>query len=261
MQALYSVAGVVGPGIAGLMVSKLGYVTPLLTNAATFAALALLPAFLVLPFHGREIGRRERGDIWIGLQIVRSEPVIRALTILLFCLTVVLGAFDVAILFFILGDLHSTQFTYGLVTSVFAAGGFVAALINERRDVSEAQLPVNIIAGALMAGIGVLLTGFVWHLALLLPTFALAGIGGSTLTAYATALILQRAPELSRARVISAVQAVMSIAALMALAVAGAVVSVIDPRFAILLSGAICLLVVGVLAPTLRRSSRPAADI
>jgi MFS family permease len=72
MQALYSVAGVVGPGIAGLMVSNLGYVTPMLTNAATFAVLALVPIFLVLPFHGRERGPRQRGDVWIGLQIVRS---------------------------------------------------------------------------------------------------------------------------------------------------------------------------------------------
>jgi MFS family permease len=187
--------------------------------------------------------------------------VIRALTILLFCLIVVLSAFDVAILFFILGDLHGTQFTYGLVSSVLAGGSFIAALINERRDVGEAQLPINIIAGALMAGIGVLLTGFAWHWALLIPTLALAGMGGSTLTAYASALVLQRAPEASRARVISALQAVTSIASLVALAIAGAVVSVIDPRIAIILSGALCLLVVGVLAPTLRRPSRPAADI
>jgi hypothetical protein len=55
MQALYTVAGVVGPGIAGLMVGKLGYVTPMLANAVTF---------------------------------------------------VVLGVFDVAIRFFIFGDLH-----------------------------------------------------------------------------------------------------------------------------------------------------------
>jgi MFS family permease len=154
MQALYSVAGVVGPGIAGLMVSNLGYVTPMLTNAATF---------------------------------------------------VVLGVFDVAIRSFIFGDLHSTQFTYDLVTSVFA--------------------------------------------------------DGSTLTAYASALVIQRAPKASRARVISALQAVTSIASLVALAIAGAVVSLIDPRIAIILSGALCLLVVGVLAPTLRRPSRPAADI
>lgn len=70
MQALYALAGMAGPGIAGLMVSQFGYVTPMLTNAATFALLALVPTFLTLPFHARDRGARQRGDVWAGLQIV-----------------------------------------------------------------------------------------------------------------------------------------------------------------------------------------------
>ena len=70
MMASYALAGIAGPGIAGIMVSKFGYITPMITNAATFAVLAIVPAFLVLPFHARERGHRQRGDVWVGLQIV-----------------------------------------------------------------------------------------------------------------------------------------------------------------------------------------------
>jgi len=47
-QALYSLAGLVGSGLAGLMVGKFGYVAPMVTDAVTFTVLALAPAFFAL---------------------------------------------------------------------------------------------------------------------------------------------------------------------------------------------------------------------
>ena len=255
IQALYALAWMAGPGVAGLMVSSLGYATPMLANAATFAGLALVPMFLVLPLHARERGPRTRGEVWVGLQIVRQEPVIRALTILLFSLVIALGAINVADLFFVLDDLHASTFIYGLTGSVFAAGQLVAALVNERREVKQARLPVNVIMGSLMLGLGILLTGFAWHWSLLLFTLPLAGVGSSTLNAYAFALILQRAPEASRGRVSSAVQGVASVGLLASLAIGGAIVSLIDPRIVILISGAACLLVLVVLSPAFLSAS------
>lgn len=255
MMASSALAGIAGPGIAGIMVGKFGYVTPMITDAATFAVIAIVPAFLVLPFRARDRGPRQRGDVWVGLQIVRNEPVIRALTILGFSLNVTVGIYSVAELFFALDDLHASMFIYGLVGSTFAAGVLAAALVNERRDVSQARLPINIIAGGLLASLGVFLTGVAWHWALLFPTAALAGIGAGTLNAYFFALILQRAPDESRGRVSSAVQGVSSAGQIASLALGGVVVSVIDPRIAILLSGTACFVVLGVLSSTVLGAS------
>lgn len=264
MQALYALAGIAGPAVAGLMVSTLGYVSPMIADAATFALITLVPMFLTLPFHARERGPRVRGDVWVGLQVVRNEPVIRALTILGFSLNVTVGMFSVGELFFVLNNLHATTFIYGLVGSTFAGGALLAAVINERREVSQERLPANVIAGALMAGLGVFLTSLSWHWALLFPTAALAGIGASTLNAYFFALMLQRAPDASRGRVTSAVQGVTSAGQIASFAIGGVVVSVIDPRIAILLSGLACLAMTGLLAPTvlgaLRRNPTDEVD-
>ena len=256
MQALYALAGIAGPAIAGLMVSRLGYVAPMIADAATFALITFVPIFLALPFHAREKGPRVRGDVWVGLQVVRKDPVIRALTILGFSLNVTVGMSSVGELFFALNNLHATTFIYGLVGSTFAAGALVAAVINERREVRQERLPANIIAGALLAGLGVFLTGLSWHWALLFPTAALAGIGVSTLNAYFFALMLQRAPEASRGRVSSAVQAVTSAGMLASFAIGGAVVSVIDPRIAIILSGIACLVTTGAFTSTVLGASK-----
>jgi MFS family permease len=254
-QALYALAGIAGPAIAGLMVSKFGYVAPMIADAATFALITFVPIFLTLPFHARAKGPRVRGDVWVGLQVVRNEPVIRALTILGFSLNVTVGMYSVGELFFILNNLHATTFIYGLVGSTFASGVLVAAVINERREVSQERLPANIIAGALMAGLGVLFTGFSWHWALLFPTAAVAGIGVSTLNAFFFALMLQRAPEESRGRVSSAVQAATSAGMLASFAIGGVVVSLIDPRIAIILSGIACLATTAALASTVLGAS------
>ncbi len=255
-QALYALAGIGGPGIAGLMVSKLGFVSPMIADAATFALITLVPIFLTLPFHARERGPRVRGEVWVGLQIVRKEPVIRALTILGFSLNVTVGMYSVGELFFVLNNLHATTFAYGLVGSTFAAGALVAAVFNERREVSQERLPVNIIAGAFLAGLGVLLTGCAWNWVLLFPVAAMAGIGVSTLNAYFFALMLQRAPDVSRGRVTSAVQGVTSAGQIASFAIGGAVVTVIDPRIAILLSGIACLVTTGAFAPTILGTSK-----
>ncbi len=255
-QALYALAGMAGPAAAGIMVAKLGYVTPMVADSLTFVALAIVPFFLTLPFHARESGPRKRGDIWVGLQIVRREPVIRALTILGFTLNISFGMISVAELFFTLDDLHATTFIYGLVGSSISGSILATSVINQRRTVTEARLPLNIIVGAIVVGLGVILNGLSWHIWMLFPSVIFAGVGVATVNAYYMALILQRSAESSRGRVLSAVTGVTTAGQLSSLAIGGVIVSLIDPRFVILLSGAACLLTVFALSPSLLRASK-----
>jgi len=254
IQALYSMAWIAGPGLAGLMVSQLGYATPMFINAFTFMIVAMVPAFLALPFHAREQGPRQAGDLWAGLQAIRTVPIIRATTLLMFTLTLSVNAFNVADLFFALDDLHASTFIFGLTASTFSGGMLIAGLVNERRDVREARIPFNIIIGALMLGSGIFLLGLSWHWALLFPTSALAGIGSSTVTAYGFGFIVKHAPDEIRGRVLSAVQALFAGATLGALGLAGLIIPIIGPRAAILLGGAASLLAIALCAPALKRS-------
>ena len=255
IQALYSLAALGGPAVAGIMVSQLGYVTPLIFDALTFALLALVPTFLTLPRHAREISRRTKGDLWSGLQIVRDDPAIRALAILGFSLNVTLGVFNVAELFFALNNLHASTFIYGIVGSTFAVGMLAGALVNKRRDVGPAQVSTNAIVGIWLVSFGIILTAFSWHWVFLIPTAALAGVGASTANAFFGALMLQIAPENSRGRVVAAVQGLSSAGQIISLALGGVIVSVIDPRYAILISGIACLVALVLFSPGVKRTA------
>ena len=256
MQALYALAGMAGPAVAGVMVSNFGYSTPMIANAISFIFIAAVPMFLTLPFHPRERGARKRKDVWVGLGIVRKEPVIRALAILGFSLNVSVGMISIAELFFTLDDLRATMYVYGLAGSTFAAFSLIAALINKRRSVSEKELPKNIIIGTVVTSLGLILNGASWHWLLLFPTLAIAGYGVSTVNAYYMALILQRSDESSRGRVLSAVTGVAVTGQISSLAIGGVIISIIDPRIVILISGTGCLLVTIILAPSLLAASR-----
>lgn len=256
LQALYALAGIAGPGIAGIMVSKFGFVTPMLVDAATFAVISLVPYFLTLPSHARDRRPREKGDVWVGLHIVRREPVIRALTILGFSLNVTAGISSVAEVFFALDNLRASTFVYGLTGSLFAGGLLGASLVNQRREVSASRLPANIIIGGVIAGLGIVFTGLAWHWAILLPTAVFTGVGVATLNAYFFAFMLQRAPDSNRGRVTSAVQGITTAGQIASFAIGGVAVSLIDPRIAILLSGVACLATTGVLAPTVLGASK-----
>jgi len=256
MQALYAIAGMAGPAVAGVMVSKFGYSIPMVANAISFVVIATVPMFLNLPFHPRERGVRKRGDAWVGLEVVRKEPVIRALAILGFSLNVSVGMITVSELFFTLDDLHATTYVYGLAGSTFAAFTLIAVLINKKRTVAEKELPLNIIIGAVVTGIGLALNGAAWHWLLLFPTLAIAGYGVSTVNAYYMALILQRSDDSSRGRVLSAVTGVAVTGQISSLAIGGIVISIIDPRYVILFNGIACLLVTAFLAPSLLAASK-----
>ena len=50
MQALYAMAGMAGPAVAGVLVSNFGYSVPMIANAISFIFIAAVPIFLTLPF-------------------------------------------------------------------------------------------------------------------------------------------------------------------------------------------------------------------
>jgi MFS family permease len=162
----------------------------------------------------------------------------------------------VAELFFTLDNLHAGTFIYGLVGSTFAAFTLIAALINKRRAVSEAKLPINIIIGAEITGLAIIINGIAWHWVLLFPAMALGGAGVSTVNAYYMALMLQRSPQASRARVLSAVAGVTMAGQMSSLAIGGVLVSIVSPRIVILVIGTVCLLTAVLLAPSLQRASK-----
>jgi len=98
-------------------------------TAVLVALAAVLVSRITLPATGRDADRpaRLRADIAEGARWVRHHPAVRTLVITIFVFNLTFGAAWAVLVLYATQRLDLGEIGYGLVTTVIAAGGLVAA--------------------------------------------------------------------------------------------------------------------------------------
>jgi MFS family permease len=130
----FNTARIVGPAVAGLLITAVGTGWVFLLNAASFAAvlvglLAMDPARLVrsqrLP--------RARGQLREGLRYVRGRPALIGVLALVFVVSTLGINFYLTLPLLARNVFHGGPESYGLLTTVLAVGSLVGASLGARR--------------------------------------------------------------------------------------------------------------------------------
>ena len=188
----FNVARMVGPAIAGVLLSSLGTGWAFMVNALSY--LAVLVALWVLRRHARRAHEpaapRGRGFVE-GLRYVRQRPDLRAVFWMLF----LIGTFGLNFAIFIstmaVSVFHEGASRYGLLMSIMAVGTISGALLAARRQSPRLEI---LMTSAAVFGAGC-------AAAALMPTYwsfaaSLVVIGVAALTfANSTNSLLQLAVE------------------------------------------------------------------
>jgi MFS family permease len=134
MIAGYSAAAVIGPLLAGGLAAFVPLPTLLLADAISFLASALALALIRISFNSgeRPAPSSLRHDIVAGVRYVWSQPVIRAITVLLVLLNAVGPTARVQLVFFAKRQLDASDAQIGLLWSAASAGVLLASLAAER---------------------------------------------------------------------------------------------------------------------------------
>jgi MFS family permease len=254
-QAVATIASVLSPAVAGLLYGHYGARVPLLLDAATFLFVALA-ALLVRTRHGvagTPEARREGGG---GLRILRADPLLRPLLVLL---TVFIGLgsmINVVDVFLIRGTLHASATWYGIVGAGFAIG-LLGGSLGAGRIRNPHALPRAFIASALVLAGCLACMGLARNVWTLLPICVVGGAANGVLSVALSTMVMGRAAEHVRGRVAAAVSAVASGAQIAAYVIGGSLGAVLTPREVFALGG-----LLGLLAPLLlgRRVLRAAAE-
>ena len=180
LETFQSVASVLGPLIAALLVAAFGPGLTLAVDAASFAASAvglfLMSATIRAPAEGKP--SRIVDDIREGVSYVVHHPVLRALISYFALFAMLVAPVVIALAVRITRDLGQDDSVYGLVLAAFSigtvAGGLVAARLGRRTNV-PAVFFIGVVAEGL-ATIGMAVTGSV---GLLLVLTAITGLGES----------------------------------------------------------------------------------
>jgi MFS family permease len=238
-----------GPGLAAAFLVLVGPTEILFVNGLTFAASAvvLAPIRFGAPAAGagREGGRvvlsllREAG---MGLRAVRG---MRAVRVVIGGSTAALffgGVFNVGELPFATNELSTTNAGYSILVALFGLGFILGSLAGSSGGESL-LLRRRFVQGAMLMGLGLLLSGLAPSLPAALVTFTLAGFGNGLLLVHERLIVQADVPDAMMGRAFGVKDALASWAFGSAYFAAGALLTLVSPRELIATAGLGALLV------------------
>ena len=205
-SALMTGARVVGPALAGLLVATVGYgwcfTLDGLSSLAVIAGLwKMNPAELRQP----PVTPRSKGQIRAGLRYAHGHPDLWIPLVMMAAIGLLAFNFTVTMPLFVTRSLGGDDTTYTLLYSVLSIGSLVGALATARRAAVEVY---NVVVGAVMFGLAMLLLSIAPTLVLAFPGALLLGFASMVFMTQSTAIVQVRSDPAMRGRVL-ALQAIV----------------------------------------------------
>ncbi len=134
-SAVFNLARIAGPAVAGLVIAAIGTPAAFLVNAASYGAvLAGLRLMHPAELRPADPVPRASGQLREGLAYVRARPRLWLLLVLLFFVSTFGMNFQVTIALMARGVFHAGASLYGIASAVFAVGALGGALLAARRS-------------------------------------------------------------------------------------------------------------------------------
>ena len=133
-SAIFNLARIAGPAVAGLVISAVGTPAAFLLNAASYGAV-LISLKLMNPgaLHEAERPQRVKGQLREALTYVRARPTLWMPLVLLFFVATFGMNFQVTTALMSREVFHTSAGAFGLASTAFAAGALGGALLAARR--------------------------------------------------------------------------------------------------------------------------------
>jgi MFS family permease len=171
-SAVFNLARIAGPAVAGLVIGAVGTPTAFLINAASYGAV-LIGLKLMRPeeLHVAAKVPRVRGQLKEALSYVRERPGLWMPMILLFFVSTFGMNFQVTTALMSRTVFHTGASAFGLASAVFALGALGGALVAARRSRPTLRLLlVTALAFSVFETLAGVMPGYLEFLAALLPT-------------------------------------------------------------------------------------------
>ncbi|MEU0572195.1 MFS transporter [Nonomuraea sp. NPDC005983] len=240
----FNLARVVGPAIAGVLISLLGSTGPIfLINGLTFAAVISSLVFMrKSELNPAERVPRAKGQLREGLRyVIEREELLMPILLIAF-VSMFSQSFSMSIALMAREEFQAGASSFGLASSMFAVGALGGALLAARRAMPSRRL---LIAGAIGFGLFQIATGlspfYPVYLLLLIPT----GIALITINTAANASVqLATSPDM-RGRVMGIYMLVFTGGAPVGAPLIGWLSDLGGPRMGVMLSGVLVLVGTG----------------
>lgn len=253
-SVLVNGARVVGPGIAGFVISTVGVGPCFLLNAASFGAtwlgLQLMRRDELIPTAVEVAAKRQ---VRAGLRYVRSTPDLRTPLLLVAVAGAFAWEFPVSIPLFTSDTFHGGASEFGWALSAISAGSIAGGLLAARRRVVSQR---SLAASALLWGIAILAASFAPSLAVAYGLLAVVGSGAVTFNAMSKTFLQITSRDQMRGRVMALWSIGWQGTTVLGAPVVGVLGQTFGGRYGLAFGGICCI---AVAVPVLLSRSRVAA--
>ncbi len=200
-STIVNISRVVGPTLAGLLVTTIGLGWGFTIDAASYlAVLSALVMMRTAELRRRPVAPRARGQVREGLRYVRRHRELATSFVMLAVVGTLGYNFNVVFPLLVVQGLHGSDATYTVVYAVFSLGALVGALVAANRAVPSVAL---IVGGCAAFGTTMVALTFVPNVAVAIPVVFLVGASSITYMTSTTALVQVRAKASMHGRVLA----------------------------------------------------------
>ena len=200
-SALMTGSRVIGPALAGLLVTTVGFGWAFLADGLSY--IAVLIAFARMdPSKIRKatFAQRGRGQIREGFRYMRSSPELWVPLVMMTMIGTLAFNFQTVIPLLATRDLHGTDTTFTWLMSVVSLGSLGGALVAARRTVIDLR---HVSRSAVIFGVGMLLLAVAPNQPLAFAFGILVGVGSISFMTASTAIVQLAADPSMRGRVLA----------------------------------------------------------
>jgi MFS family permease len=240
-SATFNSARIIGPALAGLAIAAVGTGWVFLVNAVSYlAVLAGLRAMRGAELHPTTRLMRAKGQLREGLAYVQSRPDLLVPMVLVFLLGTFGLNFQITLALVTKESFGLGAGAYGLLTSMFALGSLLGALLSARRSGPPRQR--TLFAAVLVFGLLEVLVGLAPTFAVMAVLLVPTGMAVLTFTTTANSIVQLASAAQMRGRVMALYILVFMGGTPVGAPLIGALSEVAGPRSGLLVGGAVTAL-------------------
>ncbi|HEX6424632.1 MAG TPA: MFS transporter [Acidimicrobiales bacterium] len=200
-SALMTASRVIGPALAGLLVTTVGYGWAFMADGLSYiAVLAGLWMMRTSELHPAPVAVRARGQVRAGLRYVRSVPELFVPMVMMGVVGTLSYNFQTVFPLFVTRDLGGSDASFTVLFSVVSVGSLIGALVTARRE----DIDVRRVAHAALAyGAVMAVMAVVPGMAVAVPVGVALGLASITFLVASTAIVQIKAAAEMRGRVLA----------------------------------------------------------